>query len=62
MRDMTEDLVGLVPPPEDPEPAGGGLPESVVLPEDYLHFLSVYGVGPSTCSCTSWPPSTTTST
>ena len=45
MRDMTGDLVGLVPPPEDPEPAGGGLPESVVLPEDYLHFLSVYGVG-----------------
>ena len=45
MRDMTEDLVGLVPPPEDPEPAGGGLPDSVVLPEDYLHFLSVYGVG-----------------
>jgi len=42
---MTGDLVGLVPPPEDPEPAGGGLPESVVLPEDYLHFLSVYGVG-----------------
>ena len=40
MRDMTGDLVGLVPPPEDPEPAGGGLPESVVLPEDYLHFLS----------------------
>ena len=45
MRDMTEDLVGLVPPPEEPEPAGGSLPESVVLPEDYLHFLSVYGVG-----------------
>ena len=45
MRDMTGDLVGLVPPPEDPEPAGGGLPESVVLPGDYLHFLSVYGVG-----------------
>ena len=45
MRDMTEDLVGLVPPPEEPDPAGGGLPESVVLPEDYLHFLSVYGVG-----------------
>ena len=45
MRDMTGDLVGLVPPPEDPEPASGGLPESVVLPEDYLHFLSVYGVG-----------------
>ena len=45
MRGMTGDLVGLVPPPEDPEPAGGGLPESVVLPEDYLHFLSVYGVG-----------------
>ena len=45
MRDMTGDLVGLVPPPEDPEPAGGGLPDSVVLPEDYLHFLSVYGVG-----------------
>ena len=35
MRDMTEDLVGLVPPPEEPEPAGGSLPESVVLPEDY---------------------------
>ena len=45
MRDMTEDLVGLVPPPEEPDPAGGGLPESVVLPGDYLHFLSVYGVG-----------------
>ena len=45
MRDMTEDLVGLVPPPEEPELAGGGAPESVVLPEDYLHFLSVYGVG-----------------
>ena len=45
MRDMTGDLVGLVPPPEEPEPAGGSLPESVVLPEDYLHFLSVYGVG-----------------
>ena len=45
MRDMTEDLVGLVPPPEEPEPAGGSLPESVALPEDYLHFLSVYGVG-----------------
>ena len=45
MRDMTGDLVGLVPPPEEPEPAGGGLPESVVLPGDYLHFLSVYGVG-----------------
>ena len=45
MRDMTEDLVGLVPPPEEPEPAGGILPESVVLPGDYLHFLSVYGVG-----------------
>ena len=45
MRDMTGDLVGLVPPPEEPDPAGGGLPESVVLPEDYLHFLSVYGVG-----------------
>ena len=45
MRDMTEDLVGLVPPPEEPDPAGGGAPESVVLPEDYLHFLSVYGVG-----------------
>ena len=45
MRDMTEDLVGLVPPPEEPEPAGGILPGSVVLPGDYLHFLSVYGVG-----------------
>ena len=45
MRDMTEDLVGLVPPPEEPEQAGGILPESVVLPGDYLHFLSVYGVG-----------------
>ena len=45
MRDMTEDLVGLVPPPEEPEPASGGASESVVLPEDYLHFLSVYGVG-----------------
>ena len=45
MRDMTGDLIGLVPPPEEPEPAGGSLPESVVLPEDYLHFLSVYGVG-----------------
>ena len=45
MRDMTEDLIGLVPPPEEPEPAGGSLPESVALPEDYLHFLSVYGVG-----------------
>ena len=45
MRDMTEYLVGLVPPPEEPELAGGGAPESVVLPEDYLHFLSVYGVG-----------------
>ena len=45
MRDMTGDLVGLVPPPEEPDPAGGGAPESVVLPEDYLHFLSVYGVG-----------------
>ena len=45
MRDMTEDLVGLVPPPEEPDPAGGGAPGSVVLSEDYLHFLSVYGVG-----------------
>ena len=45
MRDMTEDLIGLVPPPEEPELAGGSLPESVALPEDYLHFLSVYGVG-----------------
>ena len=45
MRDMTEDLVGLVPPPEEPDPAGGGAPGSVVLPGDYLHFLSVYGVG-----------------
>ena len=45
MRDMTGDLVGLVPPPEEPEPAGGGAPGSVVLPGDYLHFLSVYGVG-----------------
>ena len=45
MRDMTEDLIELVPPPEEPEPAGGSLPESVALPEDYLHFLSVYGVG-----------------
>ena len=26
MRGMTEDLVGLVPPPEEPEPAGGGAP------------------------------------
>jgi len=42
---MTEDLVGLVPPPEEPDPAGGGAPGSVVLSEDYLHFLSVYGVG-----------------
>ena len=33
MRDMTGDLIGLVPPPEEPEPAGGSLPESVVLPE-----------------------------
>ena len=45
MRDMTGDLVGLVPPPEEPDPAGGGAPGSVVLPGDYLHFLSVYGVG-----------------
>ena len=45
MRYMTEDLVGLVPPPEEPDPAGGGAPGSVVLSEDYLHFLSVYGVG-----------------
>ena len=45
MRDMTGDLIGLVPPPVESKPAGGGLPESVVLPEDYLHFLSVYGVG-----------------
>ena len=45
MRGMTGDLVGLVPPPEEPDPAGGGLPESVGLPGDYLHFLSVYGVG-----------------
>ena len=26
MRGMTGDLVGLVPPPEEPEPAGGGAP------------------------------------
>ena len=44
MRDMTEDLVGLVPPPEEPDPAGGGLPESVVLPEDYLHFVVTQAV------------------
>ena len=45
MRGMTGDLIGLVPPPKEPEPADGDLPESVVLPKDYLHFLSVYGVG-----------------